>query len=87
MGCWAIRGVWTFDGHAAGWSAVDGRESTLAIQEAVDLGVTFFDTATNYGCGHSERILSSALAGRRDRVVIATKFGHQIDALAKKVTD
>jgi len=85
MGCWAIGGVWTFDGSAAGWSAVDDLESTAAIQEALNLGVTFFDTAANYGCGHSERILGSALAGRRDQVVVATKFGHQVDAGAKNV--
>jgi len=86
MGCWAIGGVWTFDGNAAGWSVVDDHESTLAIHEAIDLGVTFFDTAANYGCGHSEQILGSALAGRRDQVVIATKFGHRVDAESKNVT-
>ena len=45
MGCWAIGGVWTFDGAPAGWSTVDDRESDRAIREALDLGVTFFDTA------------------------------------------
>lgn len=86
MGCWAIGGVWTFDGSAAGWSAVDDQESIRAIREAVDLGATFFDSAASYGCGHSERILGSALSGRRDQVVIATKFGHRVDATSKNVT-
>ena len=45
------------------------------IQAAVDLGVTLFDTADNYGQGLSERILGEALRGRRDGIVIVTKFG------------
>ncbi|MBN1657210.1 MAG: aldo/keto reductase [Anaerolineae bacterium] len=50
-----------------------------AIHRALDLGIDFFDTADVYGGGHSERILGQALAGRRDRVVIATKFGEAFD--------
>lgn len=50
-----------------------------AIHRALDLGISFFDTADVYGGGHSERILGQALAGRRDRVVIATKFGESFD--------
>ena len=49
-------------------------------------GVPFFDTAANYGCGHSERILGQAVKDCRDQVVIATKFGHQVDTAAKDVT-
>jgi aryl-alcohol dehydrogenase-like predicted oxidoreductase len=45
------------------------------IQVAVDLGVTIFDTADNYGQGLSERILGEALRGRRDGIVVTTKFG------------
>ena len=51
----------------------------------IDLGATFFDTAANYGCGHSEQILGQAVKGRRDQVVIATKFGHKVDAVNKEV--
>jgi len=80
MGCWAIGGPWSSaDGRPMGWSQVDDAESIRAIQEALDMGVTFFDTAANYGCGHSERILGRALGERRKDVVIATKFGHIID--------
>jgi len=86
MGCWAIGGVWTFAGNPAGWSAVDDTESVNAIRVAMDLGVTFFDTAANYGCGHSERILAKGIARHRDDVVIATKFGHNVDPAAKDVT-
>jgi len=51
------------------------REAVRQIQAAVDLGVTLFDTADNYGRGLSERILGEALRGRRDGIVVATKFG------------
>jgi aryl-alcohol dehydrogenase-like predicted oxidoreductase len=51
------------------------RDAVRLIQTAVDLGVTFFDTADNYGQGLSERILGEALRGRRDGIVVATKFG------------
>jgi len=50
-------------------------ESKRAIRRALDLGITFFDTADVYGAGRSERILGDALAGRRNQVVISTKFG------------
>ena len=50
-----------------------------AIHRALDLGITFFDTADVYGGGLSERILGQALAGQRQRVVIATKFGDAFD--------
>jgi aryl-alcohol dehydrogenase-like predicted oxidoreductase len=50
------------------------------------LGVNFFDTAANYGAGHSERLLGQAFKSRRDQVVIATKFGYHVDEAAKVVT-
>src|SRR5919198_4202489 len=78
-GCWAIGGPWQFDGRPAGWGAVDDDESIHAIHKALDLGITLFDTADVYGCGHSERVLGRALAERRDEVVIATKFGLRFD--------
>ncbi len=87
LGCWAIGGPWTVGGrHPAGWGEVDDAESIRAIHFALDHGITFFDTAANYGAGHSERILGCALAGRRDQVVIATKFGYRVDEAAKDVT-
>ncbi len=57
-----------------------------AIHRALDLGIDFFDTADVYGGGHSERILGQALAGRRHRVVIATKFGHAFDEQTRQLT-
>jgi aryl-alcohol dehydrogenase-like predicted oxidoreductase len=86
MGCWAIGGPWNFAGSPAGWSVVDDQESLRAIHAALDLGANFFDTAANYGTGHSERLLGQALKGPREQVVIATKFGHQVDEKNKEVT-
>ena len=85
MGCWAIGGPWQSAGAQVGWGVVDDAESTRAIHAALDLGANFFDTAAGYGAGHSERILGAALRGRRDQVVIATKFGQEVDEAAKKV--
>lgn len=85
LGCWAVGGPWTINGSQAGWSVVDDNESSRAIQRALELGVNFFDTAANYGAGHSERLLGKIFKGRRDQVVIATKFGYQVDEAAKEV--
>jgi aryl-alcohol dehydrogenase-like predicted oxidoreductase len=57
----------------------DEEASRAVIDAALDAGVTFFDTADVYGNGGgSEEIIGRALAGRRDRVVLATKFGHDL---------
>src|SRR5919204_446061 len=79
LGCWAIGGPYTSNGRPAGWGEVDDDESIRAIRRALELGVTLFDTADVYGCGHSERVLGRALAGRRDDVVIVTKVGNLFD--------
>jgi aryl-alcohol dehydrogenase-like predicted oxidoreductase len=79
LGCWAIGGPFTTNGRPAGWGEVDDEESIRAIRRALELGVTLFDTADAYGCGHSERVLGRALAGRRDDVVIVTKVGNLFD--------
>jgi aryl-alcohol dehydrogenase-like predicted oxidoreductase len=80
FGCWAIGGPFsTPAGEPLGWGEVDDEESVRAIRRAVELGVTFFDTADVYGAGHSERVLGKALAGMRDQVVIASKWGNTFD--------
>jgi aryl-alcohol dehydrogenase-like predicted oxidoreductase len=86
LGCWAIGGPWTYEDEPAGWGQVDDAESIRAIHCALDAGVSFFDTAANYGCGHSERVLGQAIAGRRDKVIIATKFGYVVDEEKRVVT-
>lgn len=53
----------------------DENESIATLHHAIDRGVTFFDTADMYGPYHNEELLGRAIAGRRDRVFIATKFG------------
>jgi aryl-alcohol dehydrogenase-like predicted oxidoreductase len=86
LGCWAIGGPFLLDGRADGWGGVDDDESVRAIHRAIDLGVTFFDTADVYGTGHSERVLGQALRGIRDHVVIATKFGYTFKKSSREVT-
>jgi aryl-alcohol dehydrogenase-like predicted oxidoreductase len=76
MGCWAIGGPAWRGQTAVGWGTVDDAESIRAIHRALELGVTFFDTADTYGAGHSETVLGRALSGHRKGVVIATKFGN-----------
>nr|WP_240231504.1 aldo/keto reductase [Devosia sp. JXJ CY 41] len=83
LGCWAIGGPFLFDGKNDGWGDVDDAQSTRAIELALDLGGTLFDSADAYGTGHSETVLGQALAGRRAEAVIATKFGFTYDEKAK----
>ncbi|NUR03508.1 MAG: aldo/keto reductase [Streptomyces sp.] len=87
FGCWAIGGEWqNAEGQPLGWGKVDDDESVRAIRRALDLGVTFFDTADTYGTGHSERILGRALGKRRADVVVATKWGNVFDEETRTLT-
>lgn len=67
FGCWAMGGWF--------WGGSRDADSIRAVHAALDAGVFSFDTAPVYGFGHSETILGQAIHDRRDRVVIATKFG------------
>ena len=86
MGCWAIGGANFRDGQPTGWGEVDDDESLRAIAKAVELGATLFDTADGYGNGHSERLVGQAIAGRRDKVVIATKVGYTFKGDTREMT-
>ncbi|MCL8380938.1 MULTISPECIES: aldo/keto reductase [Xanthobacter] len=54
----------------------DDEQSLATLAAALDLGINFFDTADMYGVGHNERLLGRFLKGRRDRIILATKFGN-----------
>lgn len=60
---------------------VDADGTRAVVDAALDAGVTFFDTADVYSFGASEELLGAALQGRRDEVVIATKFGMDLEGL------
>ncbi len=68
LGC---MGMSEFYGEA------DEAESIATIHRALELGVTLIDTADMYGVGRNEELVGRAIAGRRDQVVLATKFGNQ----------
>lgn len=62
-------------GLSQAYGPADDDESVATIRHALDAGVTLLDTAMSYGAGHNERLVGRAIAGRRDEVVVATKFG------------
>ena len=73
FGAWSIGG-WT-PGQLS-YGATSDTTSLAALARALELGVTFIDTAYLYGLGHSERLIGEAIRGRRDKVVLATKAGY-----------
>ncbi len=78
FGGWAIGGT---------WGPVDERDSLAALHRAVDLGVSFFDTADVYGDGRSERLLAQLRQERRETLYIATKAGRRLDSHTAKGYD
>lgn len=62
--------------HAGHFGPMNDKESVSAIDAALDLGVNFIDTSDAYGAGYSETLLGTALKGRRQRLVLATKGGN-----------
>ncbi len=70
LGCMPMAGI-----GPAMYGKADHRESIATLERAMELGVTFFDTAEVYGPHVNEELLGQAIRGRRERLVIATKFG------------
>ena len=67
LGCMSMSGI---------YGKGDDAESIAVIHRALDLGVNFLDSSDMYGWGHNEELLAQAIKGRRDKVVLATKFGN-----------
>lgn len=82
LGCMPMAGI-----GSAMYGTADRKESFATIDRAIELGVTFFDTAEVYGPYKNEELLGEAIRGRRDRLVIATKFGFAIQDGEAKGTD
>jgi aryl-alcohol dehydrogenase-like predicted oxidoreductase len=79
-------------GMSAFYGSDDEKESVATLERALELGVTFWDTAQMYGWGANEELIGRVLKGRRDQVTIATKFGvipdpDHPDDRTKRVTD
>lgn len=80
FGTWPIGGTFVKEGYGG----VDDREAIAAIQRAVDLGITCFDTAPAYGLGRAEEVLADALGPRRKDVAIVTKCGIPYDSAERR---
>ena len=78
LGCWAM---------SPSYEVPNDSESIDTLHRAIDIGVTFFDTAEAYGPFENEKLLGRAFQGRRDQVIIATKFGWRIEAGRVVATD
>ena len=63
-------------GMSSGYGVPDDVESTATIHRAIELGVTLFDTSDAYGAGRNEHLIAQAIRGKRDGLVLASKFGN-----------
>ncbi|MFH1968892.1 MAG: aldo/keto reductase [Verrucomicrobiota bacterium] len=72
FGAWGLGGD---QGGARAYGPTDDRESIAALQRALDLGITLFDTSDFYGFGHSEFVIGQAFKGRREKAILASKVG------------
>ena len=68
FGVWTVATTW--------WGHISEEEQAALLENALELGVTYFDTADTYGEGYGEEILAKVLGHRRQELVIATKFGY-----------
>jgi aryl-alcohol dehydrogenase-like predicted oxidoreductase len=67
LGCMPMSGM---------YGAASDEDGIATIHRALDLGITLLDTADVYGNGHNEQLVGRAIQGRRDEIVLATKFGN-----------
>ena len=74
FGAWGIGGQ--HERARRSYGPTDDAVSLAALGTAWDLGCNFIDTADAYGVGHSEEVIGRFLSGRRERAIVATKFGH-----------
>ena len=72
FGVWSVSTTW--------WGGMEPDGAVRLLQQAADLGITFFDTSDVYGDGYGEEILPRALAARRNELVYGTKFGYDLEA-------
>ena len=86
LGCWAIGGPWTMNGGQAGWGVMDDAESMRAIQRASNWASLSSIRRPTTAAATASALLGQAVKGRRDQIVIATKFGYHVDEAAKTVT-
>jgi aryl-alcohol dehydrogenase-like predicted oxidoreductase len=77
LGCMSLSGV---------YGKSDDDNGVAVIHEALDRGITLLDSSDMYGFGHNEELVGKAIKGRRDDVVLATKFGN-LGAAAAKIAD
>ncbi len=70
FGAWAI---------GAEWGQVDDSVSMKALEEAIECGINFFDTADVYGDGHSERLISKLVKSKKQKIYVATKAGRRLN--------
>jgi aryl-alcohol dehydrogenase-like predicted oxidoreductase len=80
LGCMPMAGI-----GAGMYGASDDKEAIATLHRAIELGVTFFDTAEVYGPRANEELLGEGIKGKREGLVIATKFGFQYDADGKMI--
>lgn len=80
LGCMPMAGVGT-----GMYGASDDKEAIATLHRAIEIGVTLFDTAEIYGPFRNEEIVGEGIKGKRDGLVIATKFGFRFDAEGKRV--
>ena len=71
LGTWAIGGTM--------WSDYDESNAVEAIEAAIDHGINCIDTAPAYGAGHADELIGSVISGRRDKILIASKCGLDIE--------